>query len=94
MHPGVAWINEIRPQCILCLTLSLFHWTYWLVRLLNVLTFSTPGVMWLSMRIITPLFLLFGGVRGKDNIDKCKLVSESESAKKALRLLEPLTQEK
>lgn len=49
--------------------------------------------MLLSMRIITPLFLLLGGVQGKDNIDKCKLVSESESAKKALRLLEPLTQE-
>nr|XP_055065566.1 cation-dependent mannose-6-phosphate receptor [Misgurnus anguillicaudatus] len=47
--------------------------------------------MLLPMRIITPLFLLLGGVRGKDNVDNCTLILGSDSEKKVLRLLEPLT---
>ncbi|XP_065126144.1 cation-dependent mannose-6-phosphate receptor [Paramisgurnus dabryanus] len=49
--------------------------------------------MLLTMRIITPLFLLLGGVRGKDNVENCKLILGSDSEKKVLRLLEPLTEQ-
>ncbi|NP_998370.1 cation-dependent mannose-6-phosphate receptor precursor [Danio rerio] len=47
--------------------------------------------MLLSVRIITPLFVLFAGVQARFNTSNCKLVSDSESQRKALRLLEPLT---
>ncbi|XP_056090836.1 cation-dependent mannose-6-phosphate receptor [Rhinichthys klamathensis goyatoka] len=47
--------------------------------------------MLLSVRIITPLFVLLAGVQAKRNTDNCKLISSSESEKNALVLLEPLT---
>ncbi|XP_051574181.1 cation-dependent mannose-6-phosphate receptor-like [Myxocyprinus asiaticus] len=49
--------------------------------------------MLLSVRIIAPLFLLLVGVRAKNNTDNCKLVVESESERKVLRSLEPLTKQ-
>lgn len=47
--------------------------------------------MLLSVRIITPLFVLFAGVQARFNTSNCKLLSDSESQRKALSLLEPLT---
>ncbi|KAG1940051.1 cation-dependent mannose-6-phosphate receptor [Pimephales promelas] len=47
--------------------------------------------MLLSVRIITPLFVLLAGVQAKLNTDNCQLISSSESEKNALILLEPLT---
>ncbi|CAM4698186.1 unnamed protein product [Leuciscus chuanchicus] len=46
--------------------------------------------MFLSVRIITPLFVLLAGVQAK-RTDNCKLISPSESEQNALSLLEPLT---
>lgn len=47
--------------------------------------------MSLSVRIITPLFVLLAGVQAKLNTDNCKLISPSESEQNALHLLEHLT---
>ncbi|KAK7157364.1 hypothetical protein R3I93_008750 [Phoxinus phoxinus] len=47
--------------------------------------------MLLSVRIITPLFILLAGVQADLNTDNCKLISSSESEQNTLRLLEPLT---
>lgn len=47
--------------------------------------------MLLSVRIITPLFVLLAGVQAKLNTDNCKLISPSEPEQNALSLLEPLT---
>ncbi|XP_067305239.1 cation-dependent mannose-6-phosphate receptor [Pseudorasbora parva] len=47
--------------------------------------------MLLSVRIITPLFVLLAGVQAKMITDNCKLIAPSASEKKALSLLEPLT---
>ncbi|XP_051720233.1 cation-dependent mannose-6-phosphate receptor [Ctenopharyngodon idella] len=47
--------------------------------------------MLLSVRIITPLFVLLAGVQAKYNTDNCKLISASESENNTLHFLEPLT---
>ncbi|XP_052002979.1 cation-dependent mannose-6-phosphate receptor-like [Xyrauchen texanus] len=50
--------------------------------------------MLLSVSIIAPLFVLLVGVRAKNNnTDNCKLLAESESERKVLRSLEPLTKQ-
>ncbi|XP_051999632.1 cation-dependent mannose-6-phosphate receptor-like isoform X2 [Xyrauchen texanus] len=62
--------------------------------MLGVSVFSgASSVMLQSLRIITPLFLLLVGVQAKDNTDNCKLILESESERKVLHLLEPLTKQ-
>jgi len=50
--------------------------------------------MLLSVRIITPLFVLLAGVQAKLNSDNCQLISPSESEKNALIVLEPLTNQR
>ncbi|XP_073703524.1 cation-dependent mannose-6-phosphate receptor [Garra rufa] len=47
--------------------------------------------MLLSLRIITPLFVLLAGVQAELITDSCKLISESNLQRNALHLLEPLT---
>ncbi|XP_026084779.1 cation-dependent mannose-6-phosphate receptor-like [Carassius auratus] len=47
--------------------------------------------MLLSLRTIAPLFVLLTGVQAAFITDNCKLISDSESEKNALHLLEPLT---
>ncbi|KAI2655507.1 Cation-dependent mannose-6-phosphate receptor [Labeo rohita] len=47
--------------------------------------------MLLSLRIITPLFVLLAGVQAEFITDNCKLIAESKSQQNALHLLEPLT---
>lgn len=54
---------------------------------------SPLKVMFLSVRIITPLFVLLAGVQAK-HTNSCKLISPSEAEKNALSLLEPLTNQK
>lgn len=55
---------------------------------------SPLKVMLLSVRIITPLFVLLAGVQAKLNTDNCKLISPSEPEQNALSLLEPLTNQR
>uniref|UniRef100_A0A8C2JXI2 Cation-dependent mannose-6-phosphate receptor n=1 Tax=Cyprinus carpio TaxID=7962 RepID=A0A8C2JXI2_CYPCA len=47
--------------------------------------------MLLSLRIITPLFVLLAGVQAELITKNCKLISGSDSEHNALNLLEPLT---
>lgn len=69
-----------------------------LLSFFNVLPFShqvSPvKVMLLSLRLIAPLFLLLAGVQAEFTTKNCKLISESETEKNALNLLEPLTNQK
>lgn len=52
---------------------------------------SPVKVMLLSLRIITPLFVLLAGVQAEFVTNKCNLTSQSISERKTLQLLEPLT---
>lgn len=52
---------------------------------------SPVKVMLLSLRIITPLFVLLAGVQAQFITNKCNLTSQSVSERNALQLLEPLT---
>ncbi|XP_016419316.1 cation-dependent mannose-6-phosphate receptor-like [Sinocyclocheilus rhinocerous] len=47
--------------------------------------------MLLSLRIITPLFVLLAGMQAEFLTNNCKLISGSDSERNALNLLEPLT---
>ncbi len=55
---------------------------------------SPVKVMLLSLRIITPLFVLLAGVQAQFITNKCNLTSQSVSERNALQLLEPLTNQK